>query len=784
MPFLSLTSRLLLLSLLGAGGGVLSAQSASPASGQDQAPPSKGKVLFERHDPAPDSTPDTPDTASADSSSQNSTATKTGSSSSLKRSRTTLRRRAATNATAAAGEPVAEDPVELPRANSSNEIGRAVSSSIVPDESVSQVPTVPTAEDAAAARRVPDRERSSVELTGRDLDLHLNSHTGLAEIRAQLLVRNAGPQPLQEVPLRISGALRWESVRAGGVAGALPVQQHLLPDDLDHTGTANEVVVELPTPLPPGQSVSLDLYYGGRLTASAQRLLAMGAPAGRAALTDWDTVTDTFTGLRGLGSVLWYPVSGQPALLREGDAVTRAVESSRTRDAGSRFHLRLALEYSGSRPDAAFFCGERQGFEPAKPEGSGDSGFVTAEWTLDPLGSHTPSLFVAGGAPQEAAGGLLRVVTDRADTAAAAGEAAARIRPMLAEWLGAAPRSSLDIIDLPIPGASGFADGSLLVAPLTTAPAAVLAPSLVQPLAAAWLPVNIASPWLHDGIPAFLQAVWIERTAGRDAALAGLAASFTALRAQAAPSPGFSSSQPVDTAVPAGPPLTTCADPLCARTRAAYVFEMLRGMLGDSALQQAISGWAVEESRSGMRSPAEEAAQMERLLQQVAGTRNLTWFFRDWIDADHGLPELTIVTVAPRRVERSSPTNYLPEARKPVAGPIGAEPVAPTDPRDMSERDQAALAAADGGAMGPAPGSWLVAVEVQNNGSADAEVPVTVRSGGLTNTLPLHIAGHSRATIRVPFEAEPQEVTVNDGSVPEVRTSTHRRSIGSLPVAR
>ncbi len=101
----------------------------------------------------------------------------------------------------------------------------------------------------------------------------------------------------------------------------------------------------------------------------------------------------------------------------------------------------------------------------------------------------------------------------------------------------------------------------------------------------------------------------------------------------------------------------------------------------------------------------------------------------------------------------------------------------------MSERDAEALAAANGGAAGPAPGSWLVAVEVQNNGSADAEVPVTVRSGSLTNTLPLRVAAHSRATVRVPFEANPEEVLVNDGSVPESRAAVHRRSIGSLPAA-
>ncbi|MGI4853132.1 MAG: hypothetical protein ACRYF4_03670, partial [Janthinobacterium lividum] len=245
-----------------------------------------------------------------------------------------------------------------------------------------------------------------------------------------------------------------------------------------------------------------------------------------------------------------------------------------------------------------------------------------------------------------------------------------------------------------------------------------------------------------------------------------------------------SSSQPQAVAPAAADPVATCNDPLCARSKAAYVFEMLRTMLGDSGLQQAISGWTVQQSQTPGRSAAEETAGMEKILQQVAGKRDLHWFFANWIDADHGLPDLRIVLVAPRRAERSTPVLSLPQARRPVAGPIGAEPVAPTDIRDMNEHDAQALAAANGGGAGPAPGSWLVAVEVQNNGSADAEVPVTVRSGSLTNTLPLRIAAHSRATVRVPFEADPAEVLVNDGSVPEVDTSTHRKSIGSLPAAR
>jgi hypothetical protein len=209
---------------------------------------------------------------------------------------------------------------------------------------------------------------------------------------------------------------------------------------------------------------------------------------------------------------------------------------------------------------------------------------------------------------------------------------------------------------------------------------------------------------------------------------------------------------------------------------------MLRGMLGDAELQGAIAGWRVtmEQPAGANHTAAEETAAMERLLQQVAGARKLDWFFANWIEAGRGLPELSIVTIAPRRVERNTHVNYLPQQRKPVAGPIGAEPVPqPGDPTYEAEH----ATVTPGDRIAPAVGSWLVAVEVQNSGDTDAEVPITVRAGSLTNSMPLRVPAHGRATLRVPFEADPQEVLVNDGSVPETHTTVHRRIIASLPPA-
>ncbi|MEG9431378.1 hypothetical protein [Terriglobus sp. ADX1] len=725
------------------------AQQTDPQQQTAQQPPApKGTVLFERHEEPVAPEPEQPAAAPA----------KPGVSSSAHPPR--LRRRSPDDAAESESAPAAEPAEAVASESPSSSSG---------DDVATTSPLVVTEADLAAAAKVPAEARRAPLVAARDLDVHLNTHTGLAEVRAQITVKNTGAQPLSAIALQVSGALKWESARIAQ-GGALKLEQHHLRDDLDHTGVASEAVFTLPEALGPGAVAKLDLYYGGTIAASGGRLLELGAPSEVAVRTDWDTVTDAFTGLRGLGNVLWYPVTGDPALLKDGAAVPKAVEASRAREVESAFALHLTLEYEGAQPDAAFFCGNRQKLTSAA------EGVATVSWSMAKLGPRTPSLFVTLAAPQEMAGGLVRVVTDAADRAASIGEAAARVRPMLEQWLGSKPSRPLDVIDLPIPDAAGYADGALLVAPLRTAQPAAIAPSLVVPLTSAWLPDGIDAAWLRDGIPEFMQALWAERGGDRSVALAGLAAEAKRLRqmeADAAPQISSSSS---DAPVVDGPvtPLSTCTQPSCARVRAAYVLQMLRNIVGEDALQGALSGWRLKQENTP-GSAEQETASFQQMVQQVAGTKKLDWFFQSWIQGTGSLPQFEIAAIAPRKIERAAaPANLLPQHQQPYGGPIGREVQAPTDdPRAHWGGDKEVAQA----------GSWLVAVEVQNTGGTDAEVPVTVRAGTLTNTLPLRVPAHGKATIRIPFEAEPSEVLVNDGSVPESGLALHRRSITIAPAS-
>jgi hypothetical protein len=288
----------------------------------------------------------------------------------------------------------------------------------------------------------------------------------------------------------------------------------------------------------------------------------------------------------------------------------------------------------------------------------------------------------------------------------------------------------------------------------------VLARRLAYSMVSAWLPQE-AAPWMREGLAEFMRALWIERTEGREPSLMTLAADADLLAQQEAFAGGGT-----------GQPLELCAAAPCARTKAAYVFEMLRQIAGENTLKQAIAAWRVR----AMQDPRKATAgALQALLEQISG-KKLDWFFADWVQADPGLPDLRILAVAPRRMERGT-ASAVPAQRQVIGGPIGPEPV--PQPGDPESQRPAERSRASG--LPPAAGSWLVAVEVQNDGGAAVEVPVSVRAGNLVNTLPLRVPAHGRATVRVPFEAQPEEVWVNDGSVPEMRTSTHRRSIGAAP---
>ena len=73
-----------------------------------------------------------------------------------------------------------------------------------------------------------------------------------------------------------------------------------------------------------------------------------------------------------------------------------------------------------------------------------------------------------------------------------------------------------------------------------------------------------------------------------------------------------------------------------------------------------------------------------------------------------------------------------------------------------------------------------MAVNISNNGYAQAEVPVTVRSASTSVTHRVRVPAHDKVTERILIQGKPTEVQVNDWTVPETQASEHVTKLDDL----
>jgi len=70
-------------------------------------------------------------------------------------------------------------------------------------------------------------------------------------------------------------------------------------------------------------------------------------------------------------------------------------------------------------------------------------------------------------------------------------------------------------------------------------------------------------------------------------------------------------------------------------------------------------------------------------------------------------------------------------------------------------------------------GSFMLTITVDNLGTAGAEVPVIVKFAGGEIMRRLEVRAKSKTVTRVEVSGAPQEIVVNDGSVPESDTTNN-----------
>ncbi len=547
------------------------------------------------------------------------------------------------------------------------------------------------------------QERDSLTFLSYDLDIHLIPRQESLAVRARMTVRSDGDQPLSRIALQLSSTLKWERIKVGDSDAKFA--QHLLDSDGDHTGAVNEAVVTLPRPLAPKGELKLEVFYGGLVALSGERLERIGAPNINAERSDWDRVSADFIGVRGFGNVVWYPVSVSPVLLGDGAKLFSEIGQQKQRQQPARVSMTVTAEYSAdaAAPNLAVLDGQViPVVQTAAPENS-YPGVVTATLPPTVLGFTTPSLFLLNRQKVDANELQIYVAPEDAASAQSYITAVHAVTPVVQQWLGAKPKSPLTIVGLPDAEDLAAEEGAVYFTgfKVTPDPKEVEA-AMIHSLAHAYF----RSPrvWLDEGVAQFLSTLWVEQLEGRHTALEALGASRGALALAEPGTPGEATGQD----------LIHASDIVYYRTKATYVLWMLRDLVGDAQLAAALTAY----------NPADDTTPeyFERLLEKSSG-KDLKWFFDDWVYRDRGLPDFSISGVFPSHA-----------------------------------------AVAD---------QWLVALDISNDGYAEAEVPVTVRSQAATVTERLRISAKGKISHRVLIGGQPTEVQVNDGTVPEVRESEH-----------
>jgi hypothetical protein len=486
------------------------------------------------------------------------------------------------------------------------------------DQTVSQPPQ--TTPKAAPASKVTDAERSAVTFISYNLDLHLAPRDHTLAARAQLQVRNDGSQPLDILPIQLSSALHFDGVSANGQR--LTFIQQTLNSDTDHTGLLHEADIQLPTPLAPKATLSLEVLYSGEITLDARRLLQLGTPTDTAEHSDWDRISEDFTGLRGFGNVLWYPASSVPALLGDGNKVFAEIGRQKLRESNATVAIRLTVEYYLATPSIIALNGHSVPIpKPSVAPTGSYPGVLTCTLAPTRLGFAAPSLFIADWVPSSGSGVHVYSRSDDQSNAQALMTAATMVQPLVTKWLGADEKEPVTVIDLPETQDLTWEQGSLLVTAVSDHPPDSYTESLSRALAHAYF--KSPREWLNEGVATFIQTLWIEQSSTRTHALEMLESQRNALALAEPATPGGSP----------GEPLLHASDLIYYRTKATYVLWMLRGLAGESQLQSALQAY----------DPAADITPdyFQKLVERDSG-KDLQWFFDDWVYHDRGLPDLSI----------------------------------------------------------------------------------------------------------------------------------------------
>jgi hypothetical protein len=330
---------------------------------------------------------------------------------------------------------------------------------------------------------------------------------------------------------------------------------------------------------------------------------------------------------------------------------------------------------------------------------------VQGEYSFEPLGTTVPLFVIGSYDALERPSLKISFLPGHKSGAENYALAADLAVPLVTEWFGA-PRQKAETLDLADSEVAPFESGPMLLTPLSSTNSAVYELSAVHQLthAAFFSP----RPWIYEGLAHFAQALEREQQSGRPAALDFMSRHRTSIvDAEKALAAAHTENETANQSL-----INTSIEEFY-RSKAMYVWWMLRDMVGDAALKKALSVYHSDQDK--------ESAYVQHLIEAQTH-RDLEWFFDDWVYRDRSLPDFRVESAYPR-------------------------------------------ARVDGGST--------LTVTINNLGDAGAEVPVTLRmeDGEVTKRVEVH--AKSKAAVRFETNSSPREIVVNDGSVPESDTSNN-----------
>jgi hypothetical protein len=537
-------------------------------------------------------------------------------------------------------------------------------------------------------------DREAFSISDYDLNVRIEPDQHRLAVRGKITLRNDSSSAQRVAVLQVSSSLDWRSITAAG----MPLQFVSQPytSDIDHTGALTEAIVTLPQAIAPKNTVELEIAYEGVVLLDATRLTRLGAPEAQAESSDWDQIAASFTAVRGAGYVAWYPIATESANLSEGNSLFETLGRWKARETASRMRLRLELSRDGSELRPELLVNNPSCF--VRYETMGGVQHISADCTYQPLRLDAPAFVIADYRYTEQTDIIIHNLPGHDAAATAFADAAEKVAPLVTEWFGA-PRAKANTADLPDPGAAPFESGALLLTPLASTDAKLAGLAAAHQLTHSSF--TSPRPWIEEGLAHFAQVLYLEQQKGRQAALDYMGLHRSAF-AEAEKQATMPRSEGTETRS-----LVNTSSEEFYRSKAMYVWWMLRDMVGDQALKKALAAYRREQDN--------EASYMPRLIQAQT-QRDLEWFFDDWIYRDRGLPDFKIASAFSRKT------------------------------------------------LGDA---YIVTVTVDNLGAAGGEAPVMVKFSGGEVAKRLEVRGKSKAVVRFEVPTPPQEVIVNDGSVPE-----------------